>query len=104
MKKIKKMLVLVVSMTIILCGCDKVPSEDTPMTNRLFNVCAEIDYGENSISCNMTRLGDGIWKSEINFLRIKVTKQNKHEQTVKLIRVQQYIKPMIMMKILTNAP
>ncbi|MBP0960235.1 MAG: hypothetical protein J5992_08935 [Oscillospiraceae bacterium] len=66
MKKIKKMLVLVVSMTIILCGCDKVPSEDTPMTNRLFNVCAEIDYGKNSISCSMTRLGDGIWKSEID--------------------------------------
>ena len=66
MKKIKKMLILVVSMTIILCGCDKVPSEDTPMTNRLFNVNAEIDYGENSISCSMTRLGDGIWKSEID--------------------------------------
>ena len=66
MKKIKKMLVLVVFMTIILCGCDKALSEDTPMTNRLFNVNAEIDYGENSISCNMTRLGDGIWKSEID--------------------------------------
>ena len=66
MKKMRNLLVLVVSMTIILCGCDRTPSEDTPMTNRLFNVCAEIDYGENSISCNMTRLGDGIWKSEIN--------------------------------------
>lgn len=66
MKKMKNLLVSVVFMAIIFSGCDKPLSEDTPMTNRLFNVCAEIDYGENSISCNMTRLGDGIWKSEIN--------------------------------------
>ena len=66
MKKMKNLLVLVVSVVVVFCGCDKTSGEDTPMTNRLFNVCADIDYGENSISCNITRLGDGIWKSEID--------------------------------------
>ncbi len=66
MKKMKNLLFVVISITILLCGCDKTSGEDTPMTNRLFNVCAEIDYGGNSISCSMTRLGDGIWKSEID--------------------------------------
>ena len=66
MKIMKKMLVFVVSLTILLCGCDKTSGEDTPETNRLFSVTAEIGYGENDISCKITRLGDNLWKSEIN--------------------------------------
>ena len=66
MKTVKKMLVSVVSLTMLLCGCDKTSGEDTPETNRLFSVTAEIRYGENDVSCKMTRLGDNLWKSEIS--------------------------------------
>ena len=66
MKKMKKMLFMVVSVALLFCGCDKTSGEDTPETNRLFSVTAEIKYGEKDISCHLTRLGDSLWKSEIS--------------------------------------
>ena len=57
---------MVVSVALLFCGCDKTSGEDTPETNRLFSVTAEIKYGEKDISCHLTRLGDSLWKSEIS--------------------------------------